>query len=103
MLLAKAVMMTSPLVATLGLSTMIPLSVLADFVRGLAHLSPQFFVGTICVFISFLLEIKAEEKHPEADDKEQGGEGEQEQILASSSAECGEQSGTLEMRTPQPT
>ena len=33
MLLARAVMMTSPLVATLGLSLMIPLSVVADYVR----------------------------------------------------------------------
>jgi solute carrier family 35 protein F5 len=33
MLLARAVMMTSPLVATLGLSLMIPLSVMADYVR----------------------------------------------------------------------
>ena len=32
MLLAQAIMMTSPLVATLGLSLMIPLSVFADYV-----------------------------------------------------------------------
>ena len=36
MLLAQAVVMTSPLLATLGLSLMIPLSVLADYARGLA-------------------------------------------------------------------
>ena len=62
MLLAQAIMMTSPLVATLGLSLMIPLSVFADYVRGLANLSPQFFVGTLAVFVGFLLEIQAEEK-----------------------------------------
>eukprot|EP00966_Prymnesium_polylepis_P162594 3757878-Prymnesium_polylepis.1 len=53
MLLAKAVVMTSPLVATLGLSTMIPMSVTVDYLRGLAHLSPQFFLGTIAVFVGF--------------------------------------------------
>lgn len=41
MLLAQAVVMTSPLVATLGLSLMIPLSVVADHIRGFARLSPQ--------------------------------------------------------------
>lgn len=71
MLLARAIMMTSPLVATLGLSLMIPMSVFADYVRGLANLSPQFFVGTLAVFVGFLLEIKAEEK---ADASSAGGE-----------------------------
>ena len=56
LLLAHAVVMTSPLVATLGLSMMIPLSVLADYVRQLANLTPQFFVGTLAVFIGFQLE-----------------------------------------------
>ena len=60
MLLAQAVVMTSPLVATLGLSLMIPLSVIADYVRGLARLSPQFFVGSIAVFVGFQLESWAE-------------------------------------------
>ena len=103
MLLAQAIMMTSPLVATLGLSLMIPLSVFADYVRGLANLTPQFFVGTLCVFVGFLLEIKAEEK-PGARglDAKEGGEGEQEQILASSSADGGAEEQPLAMRTPQP-
>lgn len=60
MLLAKAIMMTSPLVATLGLSLMIPFSVFADYMRGLAHLSPQFFIGTFAVFVGFVLETMAE-------------------------------------------
>jgi len=61
LLLAKAVMMTSPLVATLGLSMMIPLSVFADYMRGLARLSPQLFVGSLCIFVSYLLELWEEE------------------------------------------
>lgn len=60
MLLAQAVVMTSPLLATLGLSTMIPLSVLSDYTRGLANLTPLFMVGTGCVFVSFQLENWAE-------------------------------------------
>ena len=57
----QAVMMTSPLLATLGLSTMIPLSVLTDYARGLASdLSPGFYVGSLGVFIGFLLENYAE-------------------------------------------
>jgi solute carrier family 35 protein F5 len=65
MLLAQAVVMTSPLLATLGLSTMIPLSVVADYARGLANLTPRFFVGTLCVFVGFQLENWAE-MHAEA-------------------------------------
>ena len=60
MLLALAVVMTSPLLATLGLSTMIPLSVVADFLRGLANLTPMFFMGTVMVFVGFQLENWAE-------------------------------------------
>ena len=53
--------MTSPLLATLGLSTMIPLSVLTDYARGLASdLSLGFYVGSLGVFIGFLLENYAE-------------------------------------------
>lgn len=68
MLLAKAVVMTSPLVATLGLSTMIPLSVMCDYVRGLAHLSPQFFLGTIAVFLGFQMEALSD--HWESEKRE---------------------------------
>ena len=60
MLLAQAVVMTSPLLATLGLSTMIPLSVVADYLRGLANLTPVFFMGTVMVFVGFQLENWAE-------------------------------------------
>lgn len=76
MLLAKAIMMTSPLVATLGLSLMIPFSVFADYVRGLANLSPQFFVGTFAIFVGFILEIMAEETPGanEADEAAKEGE-----------------------------
>jgi len=52
----QAVVMTSPLLATLGLSTMIPLSVVADYSRGLANLTPMFFMGTVMVFVGFQLE-----------------------------------------------
>ena len=62
MLLAQAVVMTSPLLATLGLSMMIPLSVLTDYSRGLANLTPRFFAGTVCVFLGFQLENLAEMK-----------------------------------------
>ena len=80
MLLAKAIMMTSPLVATLGLSLMIPFSVFADYMRGLANLSPQFFIGTFAVFVGFVLETmgEAEEKvdDPEGVMAEEPKEGE---------------------------
>lgn len=101
MLLAQAIMMTSPLVATLGLSLMIPLSVFADYVRGLANLTPQFFIGTLCVFIGFLLEIKAEEK-PQVGISD-GEQSEQEQILAApESAEAsGADERALEMQQSQ--
>mmetsp|Transcript_41170 Transcript_41170/g.90379 ORF Transcript_41170/g.90379 Transcript_41170/m.90379 type:complete len:361 (+) Transcript_41170:390-1472(+) len=62
MLLAKAVVMTSPLLATLGLSLMIPLSVIADYIQGLARVSPGFYAGTLAVFIGFQLESHAEAK-----------------------------------------
>lgn len=71
MLLAQAIMMTSPLVATLGLSLMIPLSVFADYVRGLANITPQFFIGTLAVFVGFILEIKAEIGPDAAKEREQ--------------------------------
>ena len=60
MLLAKAVVMTSPLIATLGLSLMIPLSVLTDVCRGVAHLTPGFIVGTVAVFVGFIMEVHAD-------------------------------------------
>mmetsp|Transcript_65402 Transcript_65402/g.108698 ORF Transcript_65402/g.108698 Transcript_65402/m.108698 type:complete len:419 (+) Transcript_65402:49-1305(+) len=62
MLLAQAVVMTSPLLATLGLSLMIPLSVVADYIRGYTHLTPGFFAGATAVFIAFQLENWAEMK-----------------------------------------
>lgn len=71
LLLAQAVVMTSPLVATLGLSLMIPLSIFTDYVRGLAHLSPYFFLGTLCVFVSYILESWAEAS-PEDEDGREG-------------------------------
>ena len=54
--------MTSPLLATLGLSMMIPLSVLSDCARGLANLTPGFFVGSSAVFVGFQLENWAESR-----------------------------------------
>lgn len=60
MLLAQAVVMTSPLLATLGLSLMVPLSVLSDVLLGQAHVSPPFFLGTAAVFVGFQLEHYAE-------------------------------------------
>jgi len=70
LLLAQAVMMTSPLVATLGLSMMIPLSVFTDYLRGVSRLSPQFFVGTFCIFVCYLLESWAEAPEEEEDDED---------------------------------
>ena len=52
--------LTSPLLATLGLSMMIPLSVVADYARGMANLTPKFFLGTVFVFVGFQLENWAE-------------------------------------------
>ena len=39
---------------------MIPLSVVADYSRGLANLTPMFFMGTVMVFVGFQLENWAE-------------------------------------------
>jgi len=73
MLLAQAVVMTSPLLATLGLSLMIPLSVIADYARGLAHVSPGFYAGTLLVFVGFQLESFAETDSGEADERDGSG------------------------------
>jgi hypothetical protein len=45
-------------------------------VRGLANLSPQFFVGTFAIFVGFILEIMAEETPGanEADEAAKEGE-----------------------------
>ena len=37
----------------------------------MANLSPQFFIGTVFVFIGFLLEIKAEDKTTAAEGEEE--------------------------------
>ena len=55
--------MTSPLLATLGLSLMIPLSILTDCTRGLARLSPGFFAGAFAVLVGFQLESWEESRH----------------------------------------
>lgn len=52
--------MTSPLLATLGLSLMIPLSVFSDWLMGQGAVSLGFFAGTLAIFVGFLLENWAE-------------------------------------------
>lgn len=47
-------LLTSPLVATLGLSLTIPLAILADAVFHEVHLNAMFVVGTVMVFAAFL-------------------------------------------------
>lgn len=88
-----AIPCAAPLVATLGLSMMIPLSVFADHIRGLAHLSPQFFVGTFLVFVSYLLESWAEapdsEEEAEEEAREEEDEGRRRDSISIDAPMCG--------------
>jgi solute carrier family 35 protein F5 len=47
-------LLTSPLVATLGLSLTIPLAILADAVFHEVHLNAMFVTGTTMVFAAFI-------------------------------------------------
>ncbi|QHS72621.1 Thi74p [Saccharomyces paradoxus] len=51
----KALILTSPLVVTIGLTFTIPLAMFADFVWQNASFTPWYIVGVFFIFISFLL------------------------------------------------
>lgn len=54
MLLAKAMLLATPLVATVGLSFSIPLAIASDVVRGRAHLSGALLLGMALVWTGFI-------------------------------------------------
>ncbi|KAL1521008.1 hypothetical protein AB1Y20_022565 [Prymnesium parvum] len=55
MLLARAMLLASPLVATVGLSLSIPLAMLSDAARGRAQLSFGLLLGGCCVWTGFIM------------------------------------------------
>lgn len=70
LLWAKGVLMTSPLVATLGLSLTIPLSMVADAVWYHQHFSVQYIFGCLLVAIGFIVSNMKKEAEC-AEDKQQ--------------------------------
>ena len=60
MLLAKAMLLSSPLVATVGLSLSIPLALASDVLRGRARLSGSLLLGMMLVSSGFLAVSSAE-------------------------------------------
>ena len=52
---ARAVVLTSPVVATLALSLTIPIGMLSDVVLNGASYSPTYVTGSLCVLLGFLL------------------------------------------------
>ena len=53
-LLARAMLLASPLVATVGLSLSIPLAVASDVARGRGHFTPGMLLGTLAVWFGFV-------------------------------------------------
>lgn len=60
MLLARAMLLASPLVATVGLSLSIPLALTSDVVRGRAHLNGALLLGSLLVWAGFVAVTSAE-------------------------------------------
>jgi solute carrier family 35 protein F5 len=60
LLLAKAMLLSSPLVATVGLSLSIPLALASDVLRGRARLSGSLLLGMMLVSSGFLAVSSAE-------------------------------------------
>ena len=54
MLLGRAMLLASPLVATVGLSLGIPLAMLTDVYRNSTHFSPSLLGGTLAVWAGFV-------------------------------------------------
>eukprot|EP00326_Haptolina_ericina_P001889 CAMPEP_0181220262 /NCGR_PEP_ID=MMETSP1096-20121128/28742_1 /TAXON_ID=156174 ORGANISM="Chrysochromulina ericina, Strain CCMP281" /NCGR_SAMPLE_ID=MMETSP1096 /ASSEMBLY_ACC=CAM_ASM_000453 /LENGTH=119 /DNA_ID=CAMNT_0023312751 /DNA_START=69 /DNA_END=428 /DNA_ORIENTATION=+ len=54
MLLARAMLLASPLIATVGLSLSIPLAMLSDIVRQRAQFTSGVLTGTVAVWIGFI-------------------------------------------------
>ena len=61
---AYAVLMTSPIVVTVGLSMTIPLSLIGQMVLNDQRASPLYWVGAVAVVLSFIF-VSEEEKHEE--------------------------------------
>lgn len=61
---AYAVLLTSPIVVTVGLSMTIPLSLIGQMVLNDQRASPLYWVGAVAVVLSFIF-VSEEEKHEE--------------------------------------
>lgn len=61
---AYAVLLTSPIVVTVGLSMTIPLSLIGQMVLNDQKASPLYWVGAVAVVLSFIF-VSEEEKHEE--------------------------------------
>ena len=67
MLLARAMLLASPLVATVGLSLSIPFAMLSDLIRGRAHFSIAMALGSCAVWAGFILVAAASTIEPQAE------------------------------------
>ncbi|CAI7570435.1 unnamed protein product [Penicillium glandicola] len=70
---AYAMLLTTPLIVTVGLSMTIPLSLVGQMVLQSQYSSPLYWVGAAIVFLSFL--VVQHESKPEDDLATSGGEG----------------------------
>jgi len=52
---ARSILLTSPLIANVGLCFVIPLSLLADRLLNHIHQSPMYIVGACCVAVGFIM------------------------------------------------
>lgn len=71
---AKAMLLTSPLTVTVGLSITIPLAILGDFVFRDKRMSLLYLLGALCIIGSFLAISMDAEKDDEASSRESLGE-----------------------------
>ena len=71
---AKAMLLTSPLTVTVGLSITIPLAILGDFVFRDKRMSLFYLLGALCIIGSFLAISMDAEKDDEASSRESLGE-----------------------------
>jgi solute carrier family 35 protein F5 len=70
LLWAKAVLLTSPLIATLTLTLTIPLAMLVDVVFHSKAFAPVYFIGSATVFAGFVLVNRTHSKKMSADDEQ---------------------------------
>ena len=71
---AYAMLLTTPLVVTVGLSLNIPLSLIGEMIQYAQYSSWLYWAGAGVVFISFLF-INHESQEDAAEDKEEAGHG----------------------------